>query len=170
MYEKSVLDNGLRVLSESMPNTRSVSICVFVGTGSRYEEDSKAGISHFLEHMLFKGTHRRPSSAEISGAVEGVGGIMNGGTDRELTTYWCKVAQPHFNKAVDVLMDMMYDPLIVPEEVEKERRVVQVLNLLHLFWHVSIVFHKLRQEFGNVIEVADTASEEAKEPVFFGHE
>ena len=108
-----------------MPNTRSVSICVFVGTGSRYEERSKAGISHFLEHMLFKGTHRRPSSAEISGTVERVGGIMNGGTDRELTTYWCKVAKPHFHKALDVLMDMVHDPLLVPEEVEKERRVVQ---------------------------------------------
>ncbi len=82
MYQKTVLGNGLRVLTHSMPHTRSVAICVFVGAGSRYEDDSQAGISHLLEHMLFKGTHRRPSSAEISSVIEHVGGIMNGGTER----------------------------------------------------------------------------------------
>ena len=125
MYQKTVLDNGLRVISNFMPHTRSVAICVFVGAGSRYEEDPQAGISHFLEHMLFKGTHQRPSSADISSAIEQVGGMMNGSTDREVTTYWCKVAQPHFYKALDVLIDMVQDPLVEPEEVEKERSVVQ---------------------------------------------
>jgi len=125
MYRKTVLDSGLRVLSHSMPHTRSVSICVFVGAGSRYEDDTQAGVSHFLEHMLFKGTHRRPSSADISGAIEQVGGIMNGSTDRELSAYWCKVAQPHFHKALDVLVDLVRDPLVEPAEVEKERDVVQ---------------------------------------------
>ena len=125
MYQKTVLDNGLRVISNSMPHTRSVSICVFIGAGSRYEEDAQAGISHFLEHMLFKGTHQRPTSAGISSAIEQVGGMMNASTDREVTTYWCKVAQPHFHKALDVLIDMVQDPLMVPEELEKERNVVQ---------------------------------------------
>ena len=125
MYQKTSLDNGLRVLTNSMPHTRSVSICVYVGSGSRYEDDAHAGISHFLEHMLFKGTHRRPTSAKISGAIEGVGGMMNGSTDRELTAYWCKVAQPHFHETLDVLMDMVRNPLLDPEEVKKERSVVQ---------------------------------------------
>ena len=130
MYQKTVLDNGLRVLSNLMPHTRSVSICVFVGTGSRYEEDAQAGISHFLEHMLFKGSHLRPSSAEISSAIEEVGGMMNGGTDRELTSYWCKVAQPHFHKALEVLVDMVYSPLLDPGEMEKERSVLyEELNM-----------------------------------------
>lgn len=125
MYQKSILENGHTVISNRMTGTRSVSVCVFVGAGSRYEEDAQAGISHFLEHMVFKGTNRRPSSAEISGSVEEVGGIMNGGTDRELTIYWCKVAQKHFPKALDVLMDMVCDPLLIFEQVEKERSVVQ---------------------------------------------
>ncbi|MCL0043946.1 insulinase family protein [Dehalococcoidia bacterium] len=125
MYQKTVFDNGVRVLSNFMPNTRSVSICVFVGTGSRYESDTHGGISHFLEHMLFKGTPHRPSSASISNAIERVGGMMNGGTDRELTSYWCKVAYPHFQQALDVLIDMVRNPLLDPGEMAKERGVVQ---------------------------------------------
>ena len=124
-YQKTVLANGLRVLSHSMPGIRSVSVCVYVGAGSRYEEDSQAGISHYLEHMLFKGTHRRPSSVEISSVIEEVGGMTNGATDRELTSYWCKVAKPYFYRALDVLVDMVRDPLMDPQEVEKERTVVQ---------------------------------------------
>src|SRR6266508_6447227 len=81
MYEKTVLDNGLRVLSSELPHTRSVSISLFVGAGSRYESDEQAGVSHFLEHMLFKGTRRRPTPREVSEAIEGVGGVMNAATD-----------------------------------------------------------------------------------------
>lgn len=121
---KTVLDNGLRILSHSMPGTRSVSICVFVGAGSRYEEDAQAGVSHFLEHMLFKGTHRRPTSVHITSAIEEVGGMLNGSTDREVTNYWCKVASPDFHTALDVLIDMVRDSLLDPLEVEKERNVV----------------------------------------------
>ena len=125
MYEKTVLPNGLRILTGHMPHTRSVSVSVYAGVGSRYEDDEEAGISHFVEHMLFKGTHRRPSSVDISGAIEQVGGVMNGGTDRELTSFWCKVAQPHFGHAVDVLIDMVRNPILDPAEVDKERSVVQ---------------------------------------------
>jgi len=96
MYERTVLPNGLRILTAAMPHTRSVSINFFVGAGSRYEVDEVAGISHFLEHMLFKGTERRPTPREIAETIEGVGGIMNAGTDRELTVYWCKVPSDHF--------------------------------------------------------------------------
>ena len=125
MYEKTVLDNGLRVLSRQMPHTMSVSICVYVGSGSRYEDDSQAGISHYVEHMLFKGTTRRPTSIDISGAIEGVGGMINGSTDRELCGYWCKVALPHFLQGLDVLMDIVSHPLFDAAEVETERTVIQ---------------------------------------------
>ena len=125
MHQKTVLDNGIRVLTASMPHTRSVSICIYVGSGSRYEDDEHAGISHYLEHMLFKGTPRRQTAAEITGAIEQVGGLMNGSTDREITAYWCKVASPHFQSALDVLIDMVRNPLMDSEEVEKERSVIQ---------------------------------------------
>ena len=125
MHQKTVLDNGVRLLTASMPHTRSVSMCIYVGSGSRYEDNEHAGISHFLEHMLFKGTPRRQSAAEITGAIEQVGGMMNGSTDREITAYWCKVATPHFERALDVLVDMVRNPLMEDEEVGKERSVIQ---------------------------------------------
>ena len=125
MYERTVLDNGLRVLSRRMPHTMSASICVYVGAGSRYEDEGQAGISHYVEHMLFKGTKRRPTSIDISAAIEGIGGVINGSTDRELCSYWCKVALPHFLQGLDVLMDIISEPLFDVGEVETERAVIQ---------------------------------------------
>lgn len=130
MYTKEALPNGLRIVTSEMPHTRSVSMAIFIGTGSRYERDEEAGLSHFLEHLLFKGTSRRPSAKQISEAIEGVGGILNGATDKELTVYSCKVARPHFPLGLDVLVDMIRDPLMAPEEVERERRVV--IEELHM--------------------------------------
>jgi predicted Zn-dependent peptidase len=124
MYQRTVLDNGLPVLTSSMPHTRSVSMGIFIGAGSRYESDEIAGASHFLEHLLFKGTKGWPTAREISEAIEGVGGVMNASTDREMTVFWCKVAKPHFHKALSVLSDMMINPILDPEEVEKEREVI----------------------------------------------
>ena len=123
-YCKTTLDNGLRILSAPMPGTRSVSVSLYVGAGSRYETPEEAGLSHLLEHLLFKGTERRPSAQEISEIIDSVGGVMNAGTDRELTVYYAKVARPHFQRAADVLADMIRNPLIQPEELEKERKVV----------------------------------------------
>lgn len=125
MYKKTILENGLRVLSSQMVHTMSASICIYVGSGSRYEEESQAGISHYVEHMLFKGTERRPTSIDISGAIEGVGGIMNGSTDRELCGYWCKVALPHFLEGLDVLIDMVCNSVFDATEIETERTVIQ---------------------------------------------
>jgi predicted Zn-dependent peptidase len=124
MYEKTVLDNGLRVLSSELPHTRSVSISLFVGAGSRYEADDIAGVSHFLEHMLFKGTERRQTPREIAEAIEGVGGVMNAATDKELTVYWAKVPVDHFSDASDVLLDQLLCSRIDPIELERERKVV----------------------------------------------
>ncbi len=124
MYQKTVLDNGLRIVTSAMPHTRSVCLGIFVGAGSRYEDAEKAGLSHFIEHLCFKGTQRRGTTKEISEAIEGVGGMLNGATDKEMTVYWCKVARPHFRLALDVLADMLRYSKFDPVEVEKERGVI----------------------------------------------
>lgn len=124
MHEKTVLDNGLRIVSSTMPHTRSVCICVFMGAGSRYESPDQVGVSHFLEHLCFKGTERRPTSMDISETIDGVGGVLNAVTDKELTVYWAKVARSHFRLALDLLADMIRCSKLDPAEVENERKVI----------------------------------------------
>ncbi len=124
MYNKSVLDNGLRVITSSMPHSRSVCLAVLVGAGSCYESKEEAGISHFAEHLFFKGTEQRPTSREITQDIEGVGGIINGGTDKEMTVFWCKVAGPHFSIALDVLSDLLLNSRFDTTDIEKERQVI----------------------------------------------
>ena len=125
MFQRSVLGNQLRVVTSMMAHTQSVSIAIFVGAGSRYEMPELAGVSHFIEHLPFKGSEKWPTARDVSEAIEGVGGMMNASTDREVTVFWCKVARPHFRIALDVLLDMLMNPLLDPEEVEKEREVIQ---------------------------------------------
>ena len=124
MHQRVVLDNGLRILTSFLPQTRSVSMAVLIGAGSRYESDELAGVSHFLEHLPFKGTRQWPTAKEVSEVVEGVGGILNASTDREMTVYWCKVASLHFQQSLNVLTEMVLHPLLDPKEIEKERLVV----------------------------------------------
>jgi predicted Zn-dependent peptidase len=124
LYQKTVLGNGLRILTSHMPHTRSVCIAFFVGIGSRYESDADAGASHFIEHLCFRGTSLRPTSRDISEAIEGVGGILNGATDKELTFYWAKVARPHFASATEVLVDMILNSKFEPPFIEKERQII----------------------------------------------
>ena len=124
MFQKSTLDNGLRVVTSEMPHTRSVSMCMFVGVGSRYETDEEAGLSHFLEHMVFKGTAERPEPQQISAAIEGVGGVINAATEHELTVYWCKVAQPFFEDSLALLFDILRNSVYEPDAIEKERQVI----------------------------------------------
>ncbi len=124
MYRKTTLNNGLRILTVSMPSTRSVGVGIFTGVGSRYETEPERGISHFIEHMLFKGTERRPQAQQIAEAIEGLGGIMNADTSNEVTTYWAKVADQHLPVALDILLDMFRHSTFDPEELEKERQVI----------------------------------------------
>jgi predicted Zn-dependent peptidase len=124
MYEKTTLPNGVRVLTAPMPHVRSASVTLFFGVGSRYEAAEVAGISHFIEHMVFKGTVRYPSAQAISEAIEGIGGGFNGGTSKELTAYSAKVSATHLSVALDVLLDMQRHPLFDVREIEKERRVI----------------------------------------------
>ena len=125
MFQRTVLDNQLRILTSAMPHSTSVSVTISVGAGSRYEPDELAGLSHFLEHLPFKGTESWPTARHVSEAIEGVGGIMNASTDREVTVFWCKVARLHFNQAFSVLLDLVLHPRLDPEDMEKEREVIQ---------------------------------------------
>ncbi len=122
-YTKIDLPNGLRIVAEEMPHTHSVSMGVFTGAGSRYEPAEFSGVSHFLEHMFFKGTTRR-TAKQISEAVEGVGGMLNAYTSINTTCYYAKVADIHFDRAVDTLSDMLKNSLFDRKEIEKERQVI----------------------------------------------
>jgi predicted Zn-dependent peptidase len=123
-FERTVLPNGLRILTSSMPHTHSVAVTLYVGAGSRYERAGEEGVSHYLEHMLFKGTEKRRTAKEVAEAIDGVGGLLNGATDREYTVYYIKVARPHMGLAVDVLCQLVRHPLLDAAEMEKERSVV----------------------------------------------
>jgi len=107
-----------------MTGVRSASLIFYYGIGSRYERPAIAGVSHFLEHMLFKGTERRPDPMQISQEIEGVGGVLNAGTGRESTNYWCKVPSTHFALAYDVLADILRNSVIDATELNKERSVI----------------------------------------------
>jgi predicted Zn-dependent peptidase len=124
MYELTTMGNGLRVLTVTMPHLQSVSLGFFLGVGARYESEALAGASHFIEHMLFKGTIQRPTAREIAKAIEGKGGIFNASTGLETTLYWAKVAAPHLLDALDVLSDMLLHAAFDTEEIEKERSVI----------------------------------------------
>ncbi len=124
MYQKTTLENGLRIITANMPHTQAVCLNFFIGAGSRYENEAEAGTAHFIEHLLYKGTPKRPTASDICGAIEGVGGILNAGTDRELTVYWCKVAQPHLPLALDVMADMLLNARFDLQDIERERLVI----------------------------------------------
>lgn len=123
-YQIEYLDSGLRMITYKMPNMESASIGVWVGVGGRYENKKLNGISHFIEHLLFKGTENR-SAKEISQAIEGVGGHLNAFTSEEHTCYMVKVRGKHQELALDVLGDMISQPLFKQEEIEKERHVIK---------------------------------------------
>ncbi len=124
MHKTTRLDNGLRVVTAELPHTRSATVSVYVGAGSRYERNEEAGLSHFLEHMLFKGASRRPTAREIAEAIESIGGIHNAATDREVTVYYAKVPYLAALETVDILADMVRSPIMDPAELEKERNVI----------------------------------------------
>jgi predicted Zn-dependent peptidase len=119
-----VLPGGAKLVTASLPERLSSSIVVMVGGGSRLEDDRLAGVSHFIEHLFFKGTHRRPTSKEIADAIEGVGGFINASTDKELTAYWARVPSEHTDLGFDVLFDIMSNSKLDPADIERERAVI----------------------------------------------
>ena len=123
MFRKSTLSNGIRVVSETLPKSRSVSIGVWVKVGSRHETKQLGGISHFIEHMFFKGTEQR-SARDIAIEMDSIGGEMNAFTSQEMTTYYVKVLDEHLLKAVDLLSDILLGSRFDSLEMEKERNVI----------------------------------------------
>lgn len=123
-YEKTKLANGVRVVTGRMEGVRSASLIMGYNVGSRIEPAPIAGIAHYLEHMLFKGTERRPDPLTISQEIESVGGILNAGTGQEKTSYWVKVPGTQLPLAFDVLADMLRNSTFDPNELEKERSVI----------------------------------------------
>jgi predicted Zn-dependent peptidase len=121
--QKSVLSNGIRVVTEAMPQVRTASLGLWVGTGSRYEAASHHGISHFLEHLFFKGTTTR-SALAIAQAVDALGGQMNAFTDKEHTCFYVKVLANHLPAIVDLMADMLLNSAFDPQAIEKERQVI----------------------------------------------
>ncbi len=123
-YHRVTLPSGARVVTAELPDRPSVSLAIIFRVGSRYEGDAVAGVSHFLEHMFFKGSARYAGAKEIAEAIEGVGGLLNAGTDKELTVYWARVPEGKAELAIDVLSDMLFAPRLDAAELEKERLVV----------------------------------------------
>jgi predicted Zn-dependent peptidase len=123
MYDKTVLENGLRVITYSMPRMESVSVGVWLRVGSRYESRNTSGIAHFLEHLVFKGS-RRYSCQQIKELIEGVGGALNGFTSEEATCYFAKLPAAKQFRALDILADMAVNPLLKQSDIEREKFVV----------------------------------------------
>ncbi len=124
MPEPITLENGLRVVVVPMPHARSVALSAYVAAGSRFEADPEAGLSHFVEHLAFKGTERRPRPQDISIEIDNIGGSINAATEREYTVYYAKVTPQYTDRALDILGDMLRASLFVPDEIERERGVI----------------------------------------------
>ncbi len=129
-FQKTVLDNGIRIVTERLPSVRSVSIGFWLQVGSCNESEANNGISHFIEHMMFKGTKSR-KAVEIATSLESVGGHLNAFTGKEITCYYAHILDEHLPIAVDILADILINSVFDPAEIEKEKRVItEELNAL----------------------------------------
>lgn len=130
MYKKSKLANGVRVILAPMKSTKTVTVLVVIGTGSKNENEKNRGISHFLEHMFFKGTAKRPTKLDIAKELDSVGGSYNAFTGKEHTGFWAKVGSRHCDLALDVISDMLLNSRLNAEDIEAERgTVIEELNM-----------------------------------------
>ena len=124
MYQITRLNNGLTIATAEMPHMASVSLGIWVGIGGRYEPAEISGVSHFIEHLLFKGTKKR-SSEKISQDVEGIGGYLNAFTSEENTCFYSKARHDRFDELLDVLADMFLNSTFAPVEIDRERNVIK---------------------------------------------
>jgi predicted Zn-dependent peptidase len=124
MFKKITLKNGLRIITVPMKNTQAITVLVTVGTGSKYENKKNNGLSHFLEHMFFKGTEKRPTSLEISETLDGIGGIYNAFTGKEITGYWAKSDFKHLDLILDWVSDIFLNSKLEEKEIKREKGVI----------------------------------------------
>ena len=122
-YKRTVFPNGLKIISEAIPHVRSVSLGLWIDVGSRDENEKNAGVSHFIEHMVFKGTRNRDAS-QIASYLESVGGVLNAFTSREQTCYFAKILDQHLPRAVDIIFDLAQNALFDKSNIDKEKRVI----------------------------------------------
>jgi len=123
-FEKKILSSGLRVIAAPMSNSEAVTIQVLVGVGAKNESKRLGGISHFLEHLFFKGTKNRPTSSDIYKELDRMGASHNAFTGYEITGFWVKLAAKYFDEGLDVISDLLLNPIFKEEEIEKERGVI----------------------------------------------
>ena len=146
MFHKTTLKNGLRIITVPENNTQAVTVLVLVGTGSKYERKEISGISHFLEHMFFKGTKKRPDKLEIAETLDRVGGIYNAFTGEDYTGYFAKVAHSQSELALDWVSDIFLNSLLPEKEIEKEKGVItEEINMIYdnPMAHIGILWSKL---------------------------
>lgn len=130
MYQKSKLKNGVRIITIPLKSTKTVTVLVMVGTGSKNENEKNRGISHFLEHMFFKGTEKRPTALDISKELDGVGGVYNAFTGKECTGFWIKADNKHCDLALEIVSDMLLHSKFSEEEIRKEQgTIIEELNM-----------------------------------------
>jgi predicted Zn-dependent peptidase len=130
LYKKTILSNGLKIITVPIENAKSVTVLILVGTGSKYETKDINGISHFLEHMFFKGTKIRPNTLKISEAIDSIGGEYNAFTSKEITGFYTKVEKSHFETALDWISDIFLNSKFEEKEVEREKGVIiEELNM-----------------------------------------
>jgi len=118
------LEGGARLVTSPMPQRLSASLVLLFAGGSRQEDEQLAGVSHFIEHLYFKGTPSRPTSKEVAAAIESIGGFINASTDKELTAYWARVPAEHIDVGMDVLFDIVTNSKVTPADIERERAVI----------------------------------------------
>ncbi len=146
MFKKIILENGLRIIVVPQKNTQTVTILVLVGTGSKYERKEINGISHFLEHMYFKGTKKRPSPMAIAETLDKVGGVYNAFTSEEYTGYFAKIDSSHWELALDWISDIYFNSLFPEKEIEKEKGVIiEEINMQydHPMSYVQVLWPRL---------------------------
>ena len=123
MYKKHVLENGLTIIGEEIPYVKSISLGVWINAGSRIEDEEISGVSHFIEHMLFKGTRNR-TSKQIASEIDNLGGQINAFTSKECTCYYVKLLDSHIDIGIDVLSDMLLNSKFSESDIDKERSVI----------------------------------------------
>lgn len=122
-FRRTILENGIRVISERVPYVRSISLGVWVDVGSRDENEKDNGITHFIEHMVFKGTKKR-NARQIAEFIEDIGGYLNAFTTKENTCFYVRILGEHLEKGIEVLSDLVQNPVFDKREIEKEKSVV----------------------------------------------
>lgn len=124
MYKKTTLKNGLRIITIPMKNTKTVTVLVVVGAGSKYERKETKGLSHFLEHMFFKGTQKRPTTLKVAETLDKIGGAYNAFTGKEFTGFWAKVEKSHLDLALDWVSDIFLNSKLEAREIKREKGVI----------------------------------------------